>query len=78
MRDYFLQHCYPGAKPSKYGKINIWDVRYLPLRTILLMIAKLTGTVTLHVANRSYIQYALECLEPTIFNWPEAVLSQIK
>ena len=42
------------------------------------MIAKLVGTVTLHVANRSYMQYALECLEPTIFNWSEAVLSQIK
>ena len=42
------------------------------------MIAKLVGTVTLHVANRSYMQYALECLEPTVFNWFEVVLSQIK
>ena len=49
-----------------------------PLRTILFMIAKLAGTVTLHVANISYMQYVLECLEPTFFNWSEAVLSQIK
>ena len=55
MRDYVLQNCYPGVEPRKDGKINIWDVRYFPLRTILFMIAKLAGTVTLHVANRSYM-----------------------
>ena len=76
--DYVMQYCYPGAEPSKDGKINIQDVRDLPLRTILFMIAKLAGTVTLHVANRLYMQYVLECLEPTVFNWSEAVLSQIK
>ena len=68
MRDYILQYCYPGAEPRKYGKINIQDVRYFPLRTILFTIAKLVSTVTLHVANRSYMQYVLECMEPTIFN----------
>ena len=75
VRNYILQHFYPGAEPRKYGKINIWDVRYFPLRTILFTIAKLVGIVTLHVANRSYMQYALECLEPTVFNWSEAILS---
>ena len=48
------------------------------MRTILFTIAKPTGTITLHVANRSYMQYALECLEPIVFNWSEVVLSQIK
>ena len=75
VRDCVLQHCYPGAEPRKYGKINIRDVRYFSLRTILFMIAKISGTVILHVANRSYMQYALECMEPTIFNWSEVVLS---
>ena len=55
VRDYTLQYCYPGAKPSKDGKINIQDVRYFPLRTILFTIAKLAGTVTLHVVNKSYM-----------------------
>ena len=45
---------------------------------ILLTIAKLAGSVTLHVANRSYMKYALECLEPTVFKWAEAVLFQMK
>ena len=78
VRDYVMQYCYPGLEPSKYGKINIQDVRDLPLRTILFTITKLVGTITLHVANRSYMQYALECLEPTFFNWSEVFLSQIK
>ena len=68
VRDYVMQYCYPGAEPSKYGKISIWDVRDFPLRTILFTIAKLVSTVTLHVANRSYMQCVLEHMEPTIFN----------
>ena len=75
VRDYIMQYCYPGVEPSKDGKINIWDVRDLPLRTIPFMIAKLASTVTLLVANRSYMQYALECMEPIVFNWSEVVLS---
>ena len=73
-----MHYFYLGSEPSKDGKINIQDVRDFPLRTIIFTIAKLAGTVTLHVANRLYMQYALECLEPTVFNWSEAVLSQIK
>ena len=78
VRDYVMQYCYLGEEPRKYGKINIRDVRDFPLRTILFTIAKLSDTVTLHVVNRSYMHYALECMEPTVFNSSEAVLSQIK
>ena len=78
VRDYVIQYCYPGFEPRKDGKINIRDVRDFPLRTILFMISKLASTVTLHVANRSYMHYALKCLEPTVFNSSEVVLSQIK
>ena len=78
VKDCVLQHCYPGAEPRKYGQINIWDLRYFPLRTILFMIEKLAGTITLHVANRSYMQYVLEHMEPIVFKWYKVVLSQIK
>ena len=46
--------------------------------TIIFTITKISGTITLHVANRSYMSYVLECLEPIVFNWSEVVLSQIK
>ena len=78
MRDYIKQFFRPSTQPSKDWKINIRDVGDFPLRTILFMIKKLAGCVTLHLANRSYMQYALECLEPKVSNWCEAVLSLLK
>lgn len=35
----------------------------------------MADSMTLHLVNRSYMQYALECLEPKVFNWCEIVLS---
>ena len=78
VRKYIRQFCRPGTQPRKYGKINITDVCDMTLRKILFTIAKLAGSVTLHVTNRSYMQYVLECLDPTMFNWCEEVLSLMK
>ena len=78
MRDYIRQFCRPSTQPSKDGKINIRDVSDLPLRMILFTIARLFGSVTLHLENISYMQYALECLEPKVFNWEEVVISLLK
>jgi len=38
----------------------------------------MAGSAALHVANRSYMQYAVECLEPKVFNWCDAVLFVMK
>ena len=46
----------------------------MPLRMLLFTIGKIAGSVTLHVTKKSYMQYVLECLEPTMFNWAKAVL----
>ena len=74
VRDYIRRYCKEGSQLSKDGKINIRDVTDRPLRTILFTFARLAGSAALHVANRSYMQYALECLEPKVFNWCDAVL----
>ena len=50
VRNYVFQYCYPGAELRNDWKTNIHDIRDFPLRIILFMIAKLAGTVTLHVA----------------------------
>lgn len=78
MRYYIRQFCRRGTQPRKDGKINIRDVGDFPLRKILFTITKLVGIVILHLANRSYMQYALECLEPKVFNWCQVVLSLLK
>ena len=78
MKDYIRQFFRPGTEPSKDGKINIKYVRDMPLRTFLFTIENPTSSVTLHVMNKSYMQYALECLEPTVFNSAEALTLQMK
>lgn len=78
MRDYIRQFCQSGAHSSRDGKINIRNVSDLPLRKILFTISKLVGRATLHLVNRSYMPYALECLEAKVFNWCEEVFSSLK
>jgi len=78
VRDYIHRYCREGSQLSKDGKINIRDVTDRSLRTILFTFARLVGSAALLVANRSYMQYALECLEPKVFNWCDAVLSVMK
>jgi len=78
VRDYICKLCRDGSQPSRDGKINIRDVTDWPLGTILFTFARLAGSATLHLANRSYLQYALVCLELKVFNWCEAVLPVIK
>ena len=78
MRDYIRRYCREGSQPSRDGKINIHDVTDQSLRTILFTFARMAGSAALHVANRSYMQYALECLQPKVFNWCNAVLLVMK
>ena len=78
MRDYVRRYCREGSQPSKDGKIIIRDVTDRSLRTILFTFGRMDGGAALHVANRSYMQYALECLQPKVFNWCDAVLLVMK
>lgn len=68
VKDYIATYCRPRALPTRDGKINRNDVTQLPLRMILFIIAILVGSSALHVVRKSYMQYGIECLEPTIFN----------
>ena len=78
MRDYVHRYCREGSQPGKDRKIIIRDVTNRPLRTILFTIGRMAGSASVHAANYSYMQYALECLEPKVFNWCDAVLLMIK
>ena len=78
VRDYVRRYCREGSQPSKDGKIIIQDVTDRSLRTILFTFGRMAGSASLHVANRSYMQYALECLELKVFNWCDAILPVMK
>ena len=78
VRDYVRRYYREGSQPGKDGKILVRDVTSRPLRTILFTIGRMAGSASVHAANRSYMQYALECLEPKVFNWCDAVFLMIK
>jgi hypothetical protein len=77
MSEYCNQYCVPEAKRKK-GKVVIWGVTDLTLRTILFTISQMAGSSAPHMALQSYFQYAIECTEPRVFNWADAVLHSIK
>jgi hypothetical protein len=77
MSEYCRQYYVPEAKRSK-GKVAIWGVQDLTLCTILFNISCMVGSATPHMALQSYFQYAIECTEPQVFNWLDAVLRSIK
>jgi hypothetical protein len=63
MSEYCCQYCVPELERSK-GKVAIWGVQDLTLRTILFTIAHMAGRVASHMSLQSYFQYAIECTEP--------------
>jgi hypothetical protein len=77
MSEYCRLHCVPEAERKK-GKVAIWGVRDLTLRTILFTIARMAGSSAPHMVLQSYFQYAIECTEPRVFNWADVVLRSMK
>jgi hypothetical protein len=74
---YLARHCVPGARLVG-GRIPIKDIRELPLRSILFSITSMTGSTSAHLASRSQVAYAVQCLEPTLFNWSAGFLRNVK
>jgi hypothetical protein len=60
MSEYCRQYCVLEAERSK-GKVSIWGVQNLTLRTILFTISCMAGSAAPHMALQSYFQYAIEC-----------------
>jgi hypothetical protein len=66
--DYYVaHHCVPGMEKHS-GKVAIRDVLDLPLQTILYTITWMAGSAAPHMALQSHFQYAIECMEPIVFN----------
>ena len=70
-------HCHLGTKISG-KKIPVRDVVDMPLRTIMFIMQRPVGIQELHQASREHMLYALEAMEPTMFNWEEAFLPVLK
>jgi hypothetical protein len=77
MSEYCHLHRVPKAERKK-GKVAIWGVWDLTLRTILFTIARMAGSSAPHMALHGYFQYAIECTEHRVFNWADVVLRSMK
>ena len=65
--DIIDQHCSLGTE-SQSCKLQIKSLVDLPLRTVVYTIEKVAGTRDAHLTSRSHMLYALQCMDPTIFN----------
>ena len=63
---------------SQSRKLKIESLVDLPLRTVVYTIGKVVGTRDAHLTSRSHMLYALQCMEPTVFNWCEGMLACLK
>ena len=59
-------------------KIPIRAVVDMPLRTVLFIMQRLSGSQGPHQAFRAHMLYALEAMAPTAFNWAKALLPFFK
>ena len=75
--DIIYKHCSLGTK-SQSGKLQIKSLVDLPLRTAVYTIKKVIGTRHSHLTSRSHMLCALQCMEPTVFNWYEGMLACLK
>jgi len=72
--DYYVaHHCAIGIGKHS-GKVVIKEVQDLYFRTITCVV----WSVTPHMSLQSHFQYAIECMDPIVFNWCEGVLKTMK
>ena len=69
-RELIDRHCVPGTGTSG-KKIPIRTVTDRAPRIVLFTIQRVAGSQGVHQDSRAHMMYALEDMEPTVFNWVE-------
>ena len=54
------------------------SVQILGLKAILLALGRIAGLASLHQASRPMMFYAVECIQPIIYDWSTMLLSNMK
>jgi hypothetical protein len=75
--EYIATYCREGVDRTSV-KILIKEIEDRPLHTIAFTIRKLARSTTTHIITKSQMAYAVECMEPRVFNWCEGVLVSLK
>ena len=75
-QEIIVHHCFPTKMSGK--NIPIKEVMDFTLHTVLFTMHRVAGNQGAHQASRVHMLYALEAMEPTFFNWAEALLNVFK
>jgi len=76
MDDYIRRYCAAGTK-KKAGRASILAVTDMPLRTILFTVMRVFGSLGAHADTKAQMNYAIECMEPRVFNWCEGLRTNL-
>ena len=68
----------PRAHKMRSRKVAIPTVEDLVLRVVLFMVTRVAGSQAQHEASKTQLWLALECFNPTMFNWVETVTTNMK
>ena len=75
--EYIVVYCFPDME--KVGsQISINAIQILGLKAILLALGRIAGLASLHQASQPMIFYAVECMQPTVYDWSTTLLSNMK
>ena len=68
---------YPDTK--KVGiQVPTNAIQVLGLKAILLTLGRIAGVASLHQASWPMMFYVVECMRPTVYDWSNALLSNMK
>ena len=76
--DDLIDQYYALGMESQSGKLHIQSIADYPLRKVVYTIKKVARTRSTHLTTKSHMLYALQCMEPTVFNWCEGMLVCLK
>ena len=66
--DDLIDQYYALGTESQSGKLHIQSIADYPLRKVVYTIKMVARTRSTHLTTKSHMLYALQCMEPTVFN----------
>jgi hypothetical protein len=73
IEDYIATHCVAGT--YKLGiQLPIEVIEKLSLKIVVLVLTWISGSALLHQYSRPLMFYAVDCLQPTIYDWCTSLL----
>jgi hypothetical protein len=70
------EYCEAGTD-QRTCSIPVSRITSLALQTILSLIGRITGSVTVHQASRAQMNYAIQCMNAQIFDWSTTLLASM-